>query len=326
MAEGRDWVELTSALLDVQSDWAQPARAETYEVVDWWRRERSGSSFVHLVGVPNGPEILTKTVDGWESSDARDTHDAMADLAGALAAASIPSAAGISPLGWIEGPPTVVMPWVEGRDAVTILRSNDRETIEGRMPNWLSSAGAMLAAFHATTPDRDFGDASKQAIQAAGRLRIDGKTATRLMDQVQWQGKCARSFGDIGPGNLHVTPTGEIYLVDPPVETSLALIHRDLGNFVFELRRQLAGRGYTRTSPIRGRFDHLSSTFLDGYIEQSGRDLGAADHALIALFEARRALGMARKRLPSRPGDALWFSRLALSRRRDVLDVFERTR
>ncbi len=96
-------------------------------------------------------------------------------------------------------------------------------------------------------------------------------------------------------------------------------IHRDLGNFIFELRRQLAGRGFTPSPPIPGNFERLCDSFLQGYSDARGSTLDDTDLALIALFELRRAAGMARKRFPRRPGDALWFARSAMASRREVV-------
>jgi hypothetical protein len=179
----------------------------------------------------------------------------------------------------------------------------------------------MLAAYHrsSTTPDSVSVAAAKRDVyDVARRLRIRSSTIDRLMGQVDPQLRLGRTYGDFGPGNLLGTVDGELYLLDPPVNPPHALIHRDLANFIFELRRQLAGRGFTPHEPVPDRFPGLLSEFLAGY---SGTDHPLDDHdmGLIALFESRRALGMARKRFPGRLGDVSWFIRTALASRRRVI-------
>jgi hypothetical protein len=140
----------------------------------------------------------------------------------------------------------------------------------------------------------------------------------QLLNQIEWRERCALSFGDFGPGNLNGNASGDLYLLDPPEDPAVALVHKDIGNFMFEMRRQLAGHGYTRTRPVRGRFLELRAAFREGYSAWSSRVVDGCDQALIALFEMRRARGMARKRFPGRLGDSSWFARSALARRREV--------
>jgi len=295
-------------------------QADDYHPTAAWVRERSSSAFYRMTGRPSGQDIVVKTLTSWEPEDAERTFQAMVELAETIDAAQIEGGAAIRPLAWGDDPPALVMPYTDGTDLVSILRQPDHLGWD-HVPTWMKSAGGMLAAYHArylTSPLQDISTAGEEARGLAARYRIESTTVDRVLNQVDWRHRCARSFGDFGPGNLLGTPEGVLYLLDPPDVSPTALIHRDLANFIFELRRQLAGRGFTRSRPVTGHFEQLRSSFIDGYSAIWHEEpLGVGDHALIALFEMRRAVGMVRKRFPNRPGDALWFSRSALARRRE---------
>jgi hypothetical protein len=223
---------------------------------------------------------------------------------------------------WADDPPTIVTPFIDGDDVVSIMRRRDDPAWQDHMIHWMSQAGAMLSAYHATeerpATDEEIEEAANDARRVAHRVRVSPDVVREILEGIDPIRRTARSYGDFGPGNLLGTPDGELYLLDPPVQPPRALIHRDLGNFVFELRRQLTGHGFTRHPPLAERFPPLREALLDGY-SGGGDRLHRYDLALIALFEARRCAGMARKRFPSRPGDVWWFARSALSRRREAL-------
>jgi hypothetical protein len=263
-----------------------------------------------------------KIVTDWARGDAQRMFGAMADLAETIDAAQIKGGRAIRPLAWSDDPPLLAMEYVAGTDVVSILREPTHQANE-YLSKWMAVAGGMLAAFHARHPApplEDISAARQEATALASRYRIKLAAIERILNLVDWRHRCARSFGDFGPGNLHGTSEGDLYLLDPPDQPETALIHKDVANFIFELRRQLAGRGYTRSRPITGVFDQLRSAFIGGYSASWPEGpLGSGDEALIALFELRRTAGMARKRFPGRFGDAAWFARSALARRRDVL-------
>jgi hypothetical protein len=191
------------------------------------------------------------------------------------------------------------------------------------MDRWMATTGAMIAAYHDAhrpAPGAELTGVAEAARHAARRIRVPPQALEALLDATAWLGRCSASYGDFGPGNLLGDRHGRLHLLDPPVAPDLALTHKDLGNFVFELRRQLAGHGFTRSRPVEGRLEGLHTSFLDGYSARSSAGpLLPADEGLIALFEMRRALGMARKRLPARPDDAVWFARYAVEKRAEVI-------
>jgi hypothetical protein len=288
-----------------------PIKADHYELRGRWERERSGSTFHYFRGTPFGPDVVIKSVRGWTGEEAEASYEAMVDLADTLDRTAFEVAAAIRPLAWADRPPGLVMPYLEGSDVITILRDPHAEAWKGRVDDWVSRAGAMLAAYHGMHPASEAVDSARGEVTAlAKRLRI------KRTFEIDWEQDVAKCFGDFGPGNLHATPGGDLYLLDPPLSPGPAVVHRDLANFLFELRRQMAGRGFTPTEPLPGSFDRLRTGLLRGYAMARAKSFDAEDEALIALFETRRALGMARKRFPRRLSDAAWFASTGLSLRK----------
>jgi len=295
-------------------------RVAGYDIIESWDRDRSGTHFYRFRVDPTGDEVLVKTGADWTGSDARAYHEAQKELARLVSAAQIPSAGPLAPLGWVDSPPLLVMPFIEGTDLVTLLRMPDAPEW-GSMSEWISAAGAMLAVFHQSHPVAQGVDAKTvldDVRSSAGRMRIASRHPEAVIGRIDVQESSVGGYGDFGPGNLLGGEDGRVYLLDPPVEQETALFHRDIGNFLFELRRQLAGHGYTRTKGIKGRFQGLREAFLEGYLAHAPINrFSAADLGLIALFEMRRAAGLARKRFPLRPGDVAWFAGSAMTRRRE---------
>lgn len=313
---------ISDLLVGLQDSFSWPTRSDGYELIDRWERERSGSVFYRMTGRPYGQAFIVKIVKSWEPGEAERNFQAMDELAETVESAAIEEGRAIRPLAWADQPPLLVMPYVEAADLVSILRQPDHPAWNSSVATWMEIAGRMLAAYHAAhlpPPLADISNAGEEARILAIRYRLDEAFVDRILNEADWRHRCARSFGDFGPGNLLGTSEGALYLIDPPDVSPTALIHRDLGNFIFELRRQLAGRGFTRSRPVIGRFDQLRSAFIGGYSSvRHDQPLNVSDEALISLFELRRAAGMARKRFPNRPGDAVWFARSAMARRREI--------
>lgn len=307
------------ATLQTEFDW--PARSDSYTVVDSWARERSGSRFRRIQGEEGSPDLVVKTVDGWDGEDAHHTYDALTGLANLVGGSGLEGTSPVTPLAWSAQPPLVVLPYLEGEDLISILRQPDHPGWE-HMPGWMETAGRLLAIFHAAATPENPPTETDEVASVAARYRVP--ISPVLGEGTTLTARAVRIFGDFGPGNLHGSPEGTLYLLDPPTDPVPGLPHRDLANFVFELRRQLAGHGFTPSTPVLGRFAKLRASFLDGYAARSGVALEQADEALISLYELRRSAGMARKRGASRPGDATWFARQAIQRRREVMALLPR--
>lgn len=296
-------------------------RVDRFTIISHWERPRSGTSFFRLRPTPPGPDLVVKMEAADRAAAVGLMRDAMVHLDEVITAAAIPAGHGLRPLAVLEDPPLLVTPYIDGEDLVSIARRPDDPAWDAWMPDWMTRAGAMIAAYHRSyePPDSDdMARATEEAREAARRLRLRTQHVDRLMAGVDLGLLCRPAYGDFGPGNLLGTANGDLYLLDPPVNPPYALIHRDLANFVFELRRQLAGHGFTRHPPVKGRFSELLTNFLAGY-SNADHPLGHRDLGLMSLFEARRALGMARKRLPWRIPDVAWFTRLALTGRQKVI-------
>lgn len=306
--------------LQSEFDWSHTA--SRYDVVSSWERPRSGSKFLHLRGTAGGPEVVVKWSLTWPANTARQLYDAMVELAEIVERAETEDCRAIRPLAWSSSPEALVMPYVEGTDLVSVLRQPDhpawRREAE-QLKGWLFQVGRFLATYHASGPTPMPGDVTKGLTDleaVARKARLDGRRLAGLRRDIDGVSRHGRLYGDFGPGNLEATTDGRLYVLDPPESAQTGLVHRDIGNFLFELRRQLAGRGYTRTPPVRGRLGGLRRAFLDGYSSAArGGPLTEADLAAIDLYEFRRALGMARKRWPRRLGDSLWFLGSAFARR-----------
>jgi hypothetical protein len=316
--------EVSDLLCTLQERFGWESDASRFEATAHWQR-RSGAIFYRMLGSPGGLDVVVKVGTGWEPGHAERMFRSMGELEELIAAARIDRGHAIRPIGWADDPPSIVMPYVEGSDLVSILRDPTHQAWEADrriLRTWMVSAGAMLAAYHGA------GDpCSHEEIEAAGadlvdlarRMLVRRSSITRVLAAADWRHRCAGLFGDFGPGNLLGAPDGDLYLLDPPDRRISALIHRDIANFIFEMRRQLAGRGFTSSRPVRRAFPELRSLFISGYAGASARGvLNQDDEALIALFELRRAGGMARKRWPGRPRDSAWFAGSALVRRLEL--------
>ena len=313
-----------SDLLDsLQDSFAWQVRADEYELTDTWERSRSGSLFYRLVGTPVGPEVIVKIVGGWKPGTPERMFRAMIELDDLITSAVIDGAHGVRPLAWSDDPPLVVMPYVDGSDLVSIIRQPDDEAWRsGNLKRWMEKAGAILAAYHQIPAPGWQGDieaAGTEVRDLASKLRVKPKVVEEILTLADWRTRSKRRYGDYGPGNLQGAPDGTVFLLDPPEESQTSIIHRDISNFLFETRRQLAGRGFTPSAAVKGRFLEFRERFLGGYAQASpGLVFGPPDDALLALFEVKRAAAMALKRFPRRPGDSVWFARLAMRRRRDL--------
>jgi hypothetical protein len=274
-------------------------------------------------GSPSGGELVVKIVPGWDPGTAEQVFHAMIELDDLIMSAGIDGAHGVRPLAWSEEPPALVMPYVESLDVVSVLRHPDHEAwTNGNLVRWTEMAGAILAAYHQSQTPGWEGDPEKAGAEVrdlASKVKVKPEAIEEILTLAGWRSRSRRRFGDYGPGNLQGAPDGSLYLLDPPAASQTSVIHRDISNFLFETRRQLAGRGFTRSAPVHGWFPDLRDRFLHGYAKASpGLVFGPADEALFALFEVKRAAAMAMKRFPGRPGDSVWFARLAMRRRRDL--------
>jgi hypothetical protein len=261
---------------------------------------------------------VVKVVPDMAPGSAERQFQAGVDLDDILIA--VPRVRAIRPLAWSDDPPSLVTAYVESDDLVSLLREPEHDAWKsGNLATWVEAAGSALAAYHAQ-PVGDIEPAAEEVRRVGARTRVDADEIERVLTAADWRARARRRYGDFGPGNFQGAPDGTLYLLDPPDQVEISVAHRDIANFLFETRRQLAGRGYTRSAPVKGRFPGLRDRFLAGY----GMEPTPGDAALIALFEVRRASAMARKRFPKRSGDAAWFARLALARSRDLKRALNR--
>ena len=309
--------EASELLLSMQRtfDWTQ--HDDSFELVSAWERPRTGSCFFRYDGSPSGTAVVIKTQESWEGNDAQPAYESLADLHAIVTKAGIDHARTLTPLGWAARPPIVVTPYVDGDDLVSMMRQPNHRMWDNNhelLGKWMGTAGAIVSAYHAANrcTDADQQSNALSDTRAAARcLGVPKGGISQILETVDPTTQCVDAFGDLGPGNLFGCTDESLYLLDPPTQTLPRLVHRDIGNFLFELRRQLAGRGFTPAPPAKPVFDQLRDVFIEWY----NSSFTAADRALVALFEARRAAGMARKRFPRRLSDSVWFAQLARERR-----------
>jgi hypothetical protein len=231
----------------------------------------------------------------------------MTDLDHILAGSGIEWAGTIPSLGWADSPPMVVMPYLDAEELIALIRG---DTSLEQLCELVSRAGAMLAAYHHAHPldDETARNQARSATIAMGaKLPGGSRRASALIGELDLN-RFARSYGDVTPGNFLAATDGRLLLIDPPIDPRPELIHRDLGYFLFEMRKHFAGRGRTRT-PARAGYDTARVAFLEGYAVP----LTDADQRLIALYEARQAAGTMRNRFPGRPADTMWFAARAVA-------------
>lgn len=312
----REIVNLVS-LLQEQFGW--DSHGESYEVIEQWERPRSGSEFFRVRAQRDGPDVVIKRHLDWPEGMAERVYEATNRFAATVDGANLDHGRVIRALGWARNPETIVTPYVEGLDLVSVLRTPTHWAWEDEgelLAAWMVDAGAMLAIYHTderiSPKDRDH---VWDEARALGRRVMASEQVEAAFDEMEPESCFKPAFGDYAPGNMHVTEDHHIHVLDGPEQTEHALIHRDLAHFLFETRRQLAGHGYTRTPPVAGQhYGRLAEAFLRGYsAEMPGPELGNADRFLVDLYQLRRSWGMARKRTPDRPTDAWWFASTALS-------------
>lgn len=314
-------MDISDLLCSLQERFDWQSDAEGFSLTDSWQR-RSGATFFRMLGSPGGVDVVVKMGSDWDPGNPARIYGSMIELDRTIAAAGIDAGYAIRPIGWSSDPASVVMPYVEGLDLVSVLRDPGNSAWRDGgllLRKWMVNAGEMLAAYHrAGSPcsSKEIEASRASVIDHARLVRLPASQITRIMAHADQCDPYVSCFGDFGPGNLLGTRRGDLYLLDPPHRRVPDLIHRDMGNFLFQMRRQLAGHGYTTSRPVRHRFPALRSAFLEGYANASTHGpLFWEDHALIALFELRRAVGLARKRWPARPRDSAWFAGSVLARR-----------
>lgn len=285
----------------MQLDFSWPVQSTAFQIVSVSDRKSSGATLLRAQGA-DGVDVVVKTNDDWNLDDAVGAHHALAALHDIIDGADIERGGAMPPLGWAPDPPMVVTGYVESHELRSAVKT---ETDIDLLIGPLETAGRMLAAFHEhhrATDSQSTDAAHQDAISTARKIPNGERTLDRLLARAPIV--VAKSYIDITPSNVLCASSGEILLIDPPPSLRPAIIERDLGTFLFELRKQRAA--FSRSSREPTDFPHLKEAFLNGYGVSDPRD--PSTQALLSLFEFRRAIGTSRKRLRGRSPEAVRYA------------------
>ncbi|MFV2069775.1 MAG: hypothetical protein ACC645_22645 [Pirellulales bacterium] len=311
--------------------WQDAARG--FLVERTWVKTSSQNVFHLLTTIPGGEQIVLKIEASAGAEDARALHDAMSNLVEVLEGAA-EATTGLQPIGWLETPPMVATQYVEGVDLVDILQDASHaawqhdDTILGVA----NAAGAALAVFHrSVVPGRhsDHPRTTDSTKRLSRRLVLPPATTSILATEAGRASAMGRRYGDFGPGNIRLSTSGNVYVLDPPTKTTSSLVHRDIAYFEFQVKKNLAGRGTAKSSDSNSYIEgQLRTAFLTGYGTESSFDPNRDQaRALVAAYQAAYAVGMARKRVRQRRWqDASWAIASAASLRREAVRAANRAR
>lgn len=301
-----------------------------------WMKGRTGNRFALVRGRDGADRILIKSIGaddetGPDSQLASTVATRMDQVADVLALRCPTHAHGPRPLGWLEDPAVVVMPFIEGTSLAEVSNQPDHALWEtpAVITGWMSSAGIALGAFH------DYGPTGKKVEAHAladlermlRRYHLPSAGRATLLDYAIQPGVLAPRYADFASSNVLGQSDGRVAVLDPPIGLSLAPRQRDIAHFLFLLDRKLAGiaPGSTRTLDSE-RGMTMRRDFLAGYQAQSGVKVDAGPgRVLLAMYESVEALAMVRRRVRrsskdplgswSRWRSAAWATRIGFGRR-----------
>lgn len=319
-------VELASQLRD-QHDWRDAAGGFSLE--GGWVKTSSKNVFYVVKSIPAGERIVLKVSPNAMGVEYTDRIVAsMLELAHALDRAGT-RVRGVRPIGWLASPSVIATTYMEGIDLTDLLRGDNCPTwvTDGTAYAAAAAAGTALAAFHDAggVPDMTNITSARDSIELlTRRLRFPRSVATALLAEAGDREAVARRYGDFGPGNIRVDRSGNIYVLDPPIDQRFAPRHRDMAHFEFQIRKILADHGSVRgTQTVHADRSQIFDAFVSGYAESSSFDPSRDDaRALIAACQTSGAAAMAQRRMRQRRmRDTRWALAAAVALRREAIQA-----
>jgi hypothetical protein len=105
-------------------------------------------------------------------------------------------------------------------------------------------------------------------------------------------------YQDFRPGNVIVTEDNILAIIDPPYLQESRTIHRDVANFIYQMRRDLVIYNKNMPSALKSKYlGNFTRRFLTGYALTGPRDLHDQPHLrIIWAYNTLHNLQFARKR------------------------------
>lgn len=181
---------------------------------------------------------------------------------------------------WGVSPLYLCMECIEGDSLRNRLEKEDRsESLAALM----MSAGYALGSFHAATTALIHDDLR------ALPVRQPRTSVSLFVARSRSKVGVAPTVGDLGPHNMLVSQSGEIYLIDLPTKIELRAVHWDLARLADRVTRRLR-ISKTRGSNRFSRFEVLRSA-LEGYEAATGYAFGSRlDTQLLRAYSRRERL------------------------------------
>jgi hypothetical protein len=267
-----------------------PGHDPVVEAVGEWKSFRATLHRYTVTGWPH--DLAVKVGDDWGPGDARFVYEEMERIRAWLIEADT-GAVGLRPIGWLDDPPAVAMPFVVGSSVSDAIRdagvSNASEDAE-RAVAAARAFGAALGSYHGLYPAH--GDDSVDEVRAdfaaaARRALVPGRAA---WDRAV---RLARARGyRLSPNDLLVAEDGSFVFLDPPHIRVYELVHRDVSAFFVELDTVISHNRLGKTNT--GLEHRLRSAFLEGYGATGPAHLDTPDDRwAIRLYECSRIVGIA---------------------------------
>jgi hypothetical protein len=242
-------------------------------------------------------EVIVKTDSAWARPDPRIVHNRTLRLESLLAEQGVMEVGVPRVLGWQSDPPAILMEHITGTNLSKLVRSAapDDTDLMDRLLQIISSCGRALGALHRHGQVEDSAE-----MLAAARMDIH-RLVRRLMIS---RGKLypletltlAESYGDFALYNFIASPEGRLYLIDPPLQRTVSLVHKDVAQFLTEVRASLGASAIGRSNDMDRRLGQLREAFFEGYIQIGPVDLRTPENAwLVTLYETHRVLAKVAK-------------------------------
>ena len=301
-----DEAQLNALLHRIRERFGWAEDRERFRLTSCWS-SRTAALYRCTEETKGSPDVLLKAGRGWSPDAARKLYEELDGLAHDLGDGSPTMVRVPLVLGWDGAPPVVCMRYIEGTEVYFLLEDLDHPVwavSRWSPPDLIAQCGRGLGAYHSrsrASGEPNAPTAQDEAARSLQRAASAMRAPRRPLDGFVASMAIAPSFGDIGPHQLLLASSDDLYLLDPPVSPPFAPVHRDVAGFLFQLMRILGREAAERGRQQRRAGTALSEAFLRGYAETGPTDLRTPqDRWLIAMFRGHASGAMAHQRLKNR--------------------------